>query len=107
MGSRRGLTQAIVDQLSSELIRRGGAVRLDASRHIALAVRRNRMIVGAQVRRAILEVYLVTGGGYERTFVVDHRTSFDMAYAYNEAISLAVVEVLEDSQVRAYLESLR
>jgi hypothetical protein len=103
LGSARELTQAIVDQLSGELQRRSAIVHFGASRYLALAVLRNRVIVGARTRRAILEVRLVTGGGYENTYVVDHRTPYDMAYAYNEAISLAVIQVLEDPQVIAYL----
>jgi hypothetical protein len=93
-----------VTQLSGEFLRRGATVHLGARRFLALAVLRNRVIVGATTRRAILELRLVTGGGYERTYVVDQRTPYDMAYAYNEAVSRAVVQVLEDPQVIAYLE---
>jgi hypothetical protein len=102
-GSPRELTQAIVTQLSGELERRGASVDLGASRYLALAVRRNRMIVGARTRRAILEVRLVTGGAYEHTYVVDHRTTYDMAYGYNQAIALAVIQILGDPQVIEYL----
>jgi hypothetical protein len=102
-GSYRDLSQAVVTQIGVELRKRGTALRDDAPKFLRVQATGSHLEPVGGSLRAHLQVVVRTGSGYERKFWVRSQTQGSGQRALDGAVALAVIDILEDFEVRDYL----
>lgn len=101
-GSLSQLTQAIIDQLSSELEDREITVAPGEERTLTINVVDAQVVRGVWRLRAELDVQVQTGDHF-RMISVGNKTPHTIPHGYNGAVALAVIEILNDPKIIAYI----
>ncbi len=101
-GSLNKLTESIIAQLSSELETRNITANSNTDRTIKIKVLNARTIRGMWVIRAEMNVE-VQAGDYYRVITAENKTPDTVPRAYNGAIAIAVIEILNDPKIIAYI----
>ena len=104
-GSLSQLTDAIISQLSEELKNRGVAVREGAAKTLEVTVVDAKCTTGGSMLCVEMHVRTKTGPGYVMEAPISNRTPMTVPRAYNGAVALAVIGILNDSAMADYLKN--
>ncbi len=104
-GSNEQLAEAISIQLSDELKRLNMSVSGDASKTLNIKVSHPSTEQGMWVIRAHLRMTIEAGNGYVLEKAMSNSTPSTVPRAFNGVIALAVIDILNDPQIFAYLGS--
>jgi predicted component of type VI protein secretion system len=102
--SYKQLTEAIVQQLTNELVKRNITVSPDAVKSIKIKVTGTDFEMGMWKWRGTLEMHLQAGNHYAKDIVVSNSTPGGVDEAFDGAVAIAVIEILNNSNIRAYLQ---
>lgn len=102
-GSLQQLTDGIVTQFAQQLERRGVKIGKQAAKKIEIKVVDANLVRGAWRIRADMNVSVKTADGYSRIIKIENGTPATVDRAYNGALALAVIEILNDSKIIEYL----
>lgn len=103
-GSLDQLTEAVITQLKRELRKRNITVKSDASKIIRIKASKTNFERGMWKVRANLDVHLQAGDHYAKDISVSNSTPAGIYQAFDGAVALAVIEILNNPDVRAYLQ---
>jgi hypothetical protein len=103
-GSLNQLTGAIITQLTSELTKRKITVRSDAPKSIQIKVVSTDFEQGTWQVRAKMTVHLQAGNNYVKDILVNNSTPTTVAQAFDGAVAIAVIEILNNTAILAYLQ---
>lgn len=103
-GSLKQLTAAVKQQLSQELTLREVNVTADAAKKLDIKVTSAYLVTGMWKLRADINVSLKTASGYSRTIKIENGTPTSVYQAYNGAVALAVIDILNDPAILKYLK---
>ncbi|MCZ6855669.1 MAG: hypothetical protein O7G86_17290 [Gammaproteobacteria bacterium] len=104
-GNLNQLTQTMVLTGETELLQRGIRVTDDAGKSLAFSVDTASLVRGMWVVRGVWDVTVTTGSGLTKSFHVENSTPNTVPRAHNGAAALAVIEVLQDPEIIAYLQA--
>lgn len=102
-GSEQSLAEAIASQLSKELEKRGVAIDNGAGKKLEVTVDRSRFEQGMWAISANIDCTIAFGEGRQKTYSVRNSSPGTVDRAYNGAIALAVIEILNDREVADYI----
>jgi hypothetical protein len=102
-GSVQSLTDGIAEQLASELEKRGLEVNAAAEKSLEIAVNRSRFDRGMWKIAAILDFTVAFGNGTTKSYSVRNSSPATVERTYNGAVAVAVIEILNDPDVLAYI----
>ncbi|MDH3350320.1 MAG: hypothetical protein OEM60_01785 [Gammaproteobacteria bacterium] len=102
-GSNEQLAEAVSIQLSDELRRLGMSISAGGSKTLNLRVSHPTTEQGAWVVRAHMRIMVETGDGYVFEKAISNATPGTIPRAFNGAVNLAVVDILNDARIAAYL----
>lgn len=103
-GSLNQLTQTMVQTCETELLQRGIRTQEGADKRLSFSVDAAALDRGMWVVRGIWDVTVTTGSGLTKKYHVENATPNTVPRAHNGAAALAVIEVLQDPEIIAYLE---
>jgi hypothetical protein len=103
-GSLKQLTDSIVAQLTRELKKRKITVSRDASKSLEIKVVGTGFEQGMWKVRANLNVHLQAGNNYAKDFLASNSTPTTLNQAFDGAIALAVIDILNNPDILAYLQ---
>ena len=103
-GSLKQLTDSVIAQLTRELTKRKITVSRDASKSLEIKVVSTDFEQGVWKVRANLNVHLQTGDNYVKDFLVSNSTPTTINQAFDGAIALAVINMLNNPDILAYLQ---
>ncbi len=104
-GSSEQLADAISVQLSDELKRLNMSVSGGGTKTLNIKVSHPATERGMWVIRAHFRVIVETGNGYVFEKSISNATPMTVPRAFNGAVALAVIDILNDPQIVAYLGS--
>ena len=104
-GSLNQLTQTMVQTGETEFLQRGIRVTDDAEKNLAFSVDAASLVRGMWVVRSVWDVTVTTGSGLTKSYHVENATPNTIPRAHNGAAALAVIEVLQDPEIIAYLQA--
>ena len=100
------LTDVVITQLSQELANRGAVIREGADKTLKIAVLDGKYTEGMWIMRTEMLVRYETGDGYMQKAEVANRTpEGGVAYGYNSAIAVVVINILNDPAIAGYLKN--
>jgi len=102
-GSLSQLTDAVIEHLKLELGHRDVEVRAGAAKTLEVTVLNSESKTGMWMLRADMNVQAKTGDGYVLEVPISNRTPTTVPQAYNGAVALAVIRILNDSAIAEYL----
>jgi len=101
-GSHQMLADAIVTQLNSEMTKRGVRVSNNSLKQIKVSV--DSTSYAMTMRNEVTMGFAIEfGGGQSIPFSVTNKTPWGYDHAFNGAVALAVIKILNNEQVRSYL----
>ncbi len=100
---RAQVSEALAAQLSGEIARQGGQVVSPADRTMKIAVPRVSLTPATWVSVADLFVQVSLDGGPLRQFQVKNKSPGNIWRVMNGGIAIAVIEILNDPDVRSWL----
>ena len=103
-GSLNQLTEAIVTHLKRELRKHNITTSPDASKTIQIKVVKTDFIQGGWKVRANLDVNLKTGNNYAKDIFASNSTPTTAEQAFDGAVALAVIDILNNPDILAYLQ---
>jgi hypothetical protein len=103
-GSLKQLTDSIIAQLTRELTKRKITVSRDASKTLEIKVESTGFEQGVWKVRANLNVHLQAGKSYAKDFLVSNSTPTTLNQAFDGAIALAVIDILNNPDILKYLQ---
>ncbi|MFH2057523.1 MAG: hypothetical protein ABIJ59_01310 [Pseudomonadota bacterium] len=104
-GSLNQLTEAVITHLKKELRKHNITVSPDASKTIQIKVVKTDFIRGGWKVRANLEVNLKAGNNYTKDILASNSTPTMAAdQAFDGAVALAVIDILNNPDILAYLQ---
>lgn len=103
-GSMKQLTEAIVAQFSTELVKRGIRVDTSAPKSLDLKVISREFIRGLWVIRTDMVLQVKHGSGIVYELDISNTTGGTVPRLYDGAVSVATIALLNDPRVKAYLE---
>lgn len=103
-GSLAQLSEAVATQLASELAKQNARIVEEGAKRIDVSVDAAHLDHGVWVIRAYLRLTVNAGNGYRRTLTIDNASPGTVPRAYNGAVVRAVIALLSDPSIRAYLE---
>jgi hypothetical protein len=101
-GDLKAITQALVEQLSGEIAKNGGRVASGEPKRMRVAVT-DVDVTSAWTLEATLTVTLQLADRSVRTLTIVNRSPANIWRALNGAVATAVIEILEDEEVREFL----
>lgn len=102
-GTPQSLTHGIVDELTRELQKRRLDVNAAADKSLEVAVSRVYFEQGMWRGAATIEFTVKFGNGKSKPFTVRNSTPGTVPRAYDGAVALAVVQIINDPEVRDYV----
>jgi hypothetical protein len=96
-------TDTAIMNTARELTRRGARRSGGAEKTLTLSVESARVTTGAWGFRGYVDLRVTTGGGYEATYQGEAGSSVTLYRAADGALARAVVQMLNDSRIVAYL----
>jgi hypothetical protein len=102
-GSLHQLSEAVVTQLIDELELHKVQVTKDSQKSISIKVEKFDFIQAFWGVRANMSTSVVTGGSYKREVDVSNFTPVSVDNAYNGAVALTVIEILNDPKIIEYI----
>lgn len=102
-GNRQQLLNAIADQLILELGKQGIVVNDSASKSMKVGLSSSSFEAGMWKIAASLAYSVELGNGTSRSYSVRNSTPGTVERAYNGAVALAVIDILNDEEVISYL----
>ncbi|VGO14560.1 hypothetical protein PDESU_03123 [Pontiella desulfatans] len=102
-GSEQQLSQAIVDHLKKELAKNSIQVDDGSSKKLYIKVEHANLVQGVWQVRADMEVIVTTGDRIAYKFEIQNSTPTTVPRAYNGAVATAVVDILNNPKIQAYL----
>jgi hypothetical protein len=103
-GSRQLLTDGIVVHLGKELRSKGLDITSAAEKSLEIAVARIDFETGVWKFAAILEFTVKLGNGKTRSYSVRNSTPTTVERAYDGAVALAVIKIINDAEVLNYIK---
>lgn len=104
-GNLNLLTQTMVQTCETELLQRGIRTQDGAGKSLSFSVDAAVLDRGMWVVRGLWDVTVTTGSGLTKQYHVENATPNTVTRAHNGAAALAVIEVLQDPEIIAYLEA--
>ena len=104
-GNLNLLTQTMVQTCETELLQRGIRTQDGADKSLSFSVDVAAFERGMWVVRGLWDVTVTTGSGLTKQYHVENATPNTVPRAHNGAAALAVIEVLQDPEIIAYLEA--
>ena len=104
-GSLNQLTDAVISQLAQELEDRGAVVREGAAKTLEVTVVDAKCTTGGYMLCVEMHVRTKTGSGYVMEAPISNRTPMTVPRAYNGAVALTVIAILNDSAMADYLKN--
>lgn len=104
-GSSEQLAESVSIQMSDELRRLGMSISDGSSKTLNVRVSHATTEQGAWVVRAHMRVTVEAGDGYVFEKAISNATPGTIPRAFNGAVNLAVVDIINDTQIAAYLGS--
>ena len=102
-GTRQLLADAIVVQLSKEMENKRIRIAKTAGKSLEITVIRTDYEMGLVKFTATLEFAVRFGDGTMKSYVVTNSTPGTVARAYNGAVALAVIRIMNDADVFSYI----
>ena len=102
-GSRQQLADAIVTQLTREMRNKGIRIVDTAGKSLEIKVDRTGYEMGLVKFAATIEFTVKFGNGSTKTYVVRNSTPGPVERAYNGAVALAVIRIMNDAEVFSYI----
>jgi hypothetical protein len=94
---------AIVEQLSRELKERGLTVKDGAEKSLEIAVDDSHFERGMWNVAVTIEFTVAFGIGKVKHYSIRNSSPSTVGHTYDGAVALAVIEILDDSEVLAYV----
>lgn len=102
-GSLKQLSDSIVEQLSEILEIKDVTIDENASKSLTVRVNRAQFQGGAWQRAAILDFEVELANGEVFKYSVRNRTPTEAGHTFHGAIALAVIEIVNDPRIAAYI----
>jgi hypothetical protein len=102
-GSRQLLADAIVVQLTGEMRNKGLRIVDTAGKSLEIRVDRTDYEMGLVKFAATIEFTVKFGNGTTKSYVVRNSTPGPVERAYNGAVALAVIRIMNDAEVFNYI----
>ena len=99
MGDLQRITQALIDQLSGEIVKRGGQVSSPSQKRVRIAVTNVTVEQGAWTLKVSLTLTVQLADRPPRVVAVENRSPGNIWRAVNGSIALAVIKLLGDPEV--------
>jgi hypothetical protein len=103
-GSDQMLADGIAEQLSVELRKMGVGINNSANKSLEIAVTRSAFERGAWKIAATIEFTVKFGNGKTKQYSVRNSSPATVDRTFNGAVALSVIEMLNDPEVRNYIE---
>lgn len=103
-GTEQQLADAIADQLSQELRERQIEVVASAGKSLEITVDRTSFEQGMWMIAGSLDFEIKFGNGTVKNYFVRNSTPTNVPRAFNGAVALAVIEILNDPEVISYIK---
>jgi len=103
-GNEQSLTDAIVNQLSTELQQRRVDIKTTARKSLEITVTRAHFKRGFVMKAATLEFTVKRGNGMTKSYSVRNSSPASVYRAYNGAVALAVIQMINEPEVLAYIK---
>jgi len=104
MGSLRNFTETVVFSLRMELANRKVRVGADSEKTLKLAVTKVALESGMWMARGLVYLTVETGEGFQKEFIGINSTPAGQFRAWDGAIALAVIDILNDKEILNYLK---
>ena len=101
--SYKHLTANIVEQLTKELKKRKITVSPDSSKTLQIKVVGTDFEVGMWKWRGTMNVQIRTGNDYTKDILASNSTPGGVDEAFSGAVAIAVIEILNNPEIRKYL----
>lgn len=97
------VTDVAIRQLKKEMLTKGVSVQNDSSKHLKVSVTRVDAQMGAWLARGIVDVQIETGDGYKKVYTGNNRSPQGLYIIWDGAVALAVIDILNDPEIRDYI----
>jgi hypothetical protein len=102
-GSEQALTDGIVDQLVKEMRKKRLEIKNTAEKSLEIAVNHSNLEHGGWRIAVTLEFTVKFGNGKTKLYTVRNLCPAIVYRAYNGAVALAVIEIINDPEVLTYI----
>ncbi|MDH3621125.1 MAG: hypothetical protein OEV34_16060 [Gammaproteobacteria bacterium] len=103
-GNLNQLTQTMVQTCETELLQRGIRAQDGADKSLSFSVDAATLDRGMWVVRGVWDVTVTTGSGLTKQYHVENPTPNTVPRAHNGAAALAIIDILQDPEIIAYLK---
>ena len=102
-GTVQSLTDGLADHLSMELKKRGVKIDKKAKKSLEITVKNIRFEEGNWKTAATINYTIKLGNGEIKSFSTRNSSTGNVAMVYDGVIALAVINILQDSEILKYL----
>ena len=103
--SYKQLTDNVVEQLTKELKKRKIAVSPDSSKTLQIKVVGTDFKMGMWNWRGTMNVHIRAGNNYTKDILASNSTPGGVDEAFSGAVAIAVIEILNNPDIREYLQN--